>query len=269
MRLFSGRSAFPPYTEFETYPSILYTDAGKTAYNGVITWKEGDVQAPGLKVVNGGDVDGSNCLMTTGYNPVDFSDKQCSDDLKFSKRWKVKAYHNDVVDVQFTVADGPKTVYRSLQKITDGTEVPWEGFRAELGFIVNGQFVQSTSGDGLGISDIRGKYFTSTTSYQQKEDTLSALFAHGLAGAPDKYHPEAGYFDPTSRMEYEFLATEDSLQTGALSSNYTDVNGPWNYAEGVPFAYFYDDDQDPNTDNILMANCEGPYTVLIAPVIKQ
>ena len=38
--------------------------------------------------------------------------------------------------------------------------------------------------------------------------------------------------------------------------------GPWNNTDGVPYAYFYDDDMDPNTDNLLMANCEGPYTVI-------
>ena len=153
-----------PYTPYVTYPSYLFTDATKTDFNGVITWKESDVQAPGLQIINGDDVDGSNCLMTTGWNPEDFSAKMCTDPLKSSKRWKIKAYHNGVIDVQFNVADGPQTIYRSFQKITDGTDVKWEGFRAELGFMVNGQFVQSTSNDGLGLSDTRGKYFTSTTS---------------------------------------------------------------------------------------------------------
>ena len=53
-----------------------------TEYHGVITWKETDVQAPGMKVVNGDDVDGSNCIMCTGFNPEDFSDKMCTDPLK-------------------------------------------------------------------------------------------------------------------------------------------------------------------------------------------
>lgn len=250
-----------PYTAYETYPSYLFNDAAKTGFNGVITWKESDVQAPGMQIINGDDVDGSNCIMTTGWNPEDFSDKMCTDPLKSSKRWKIKAYYNGVIDVQFNVADGPQTIYRSFQKITDGTDVKWEGFRAEVGFMVNGQFVQSTSDDGLGFSDTRGKYFSSTTSYQQKDDTLSAMFAQGLAGAPDKYHPDPGYFDPAIRYTFELLATEDSLQTGAQSSNYTDLFGPWNNADDVPFAYYYDDDNDPNTDNVLMANCDGTFII--------
>jgi len=251
-----------PYVPYVTYPSTLFTDATKTATNGVITWKESDVQAPGLQVVNGDDVDGSNCLMTTGYNPEDLTPKQCSDDLKSSKRWKVKAYQNGIIDVTFTVADGPKTSYRSYQKITDGTDVPWSGFRAELGFMVNGNFVPSVAGDGLGLSNDKGTYLVSTSSAVQKDLVLSANFAQGLAGPADKYHPEPGYFDPYTRFDFEYFASEDEMHTGVQSSNYTDLFGPWNNSTGVPYGYFYDDDNDPNTDNILMANCVGDYIVL-------
>lgn len=251
-----------PYTEYVTYPSYLYTSTAKTDYNGVITWKETDVQAPGMKVVNGDDVDGSNCIMTTGWNPYDFSDKQCTDDLKSSKRWKIKAYENDVIDVYFSAVTGNTTIYRSLQKLTDGTTVPWDGFRAELGFMVNGSFVKSAGGDGLGFSNTRGAYFTKlTSSYLQKEDTLSALFAQGLAGPVDKYHPTTGYFDPTTRFSYELYATEDEIHTGAISSNYSALFGPWMNSPSVPFGYFYDDDGDVNTDNLLMANCQGTFVV--------
>ncbi len=251
-----------PYTEYVTYPSYLFTDTNKTDYNGVITWKEGDVQAPGMKVVTGDDVDGSNCIMTTGYNPYDFSTKMCTDPLKSSKRWKVKGYESDVIDVYFSVTAGNTTIYRSLQKLTDGTLVPWDGFRAELGFMVNGEFVQSSTGDGLGYSNTRGAYFTKlTSSYTQKEDTLSALFAQGLAGPTDKNHPTTGYFDPTSRFSYELNATEDEIYTGAISSNYSSLFGAWMNASSVPFGYFFDDDGDINTDNLLMANCQGTFVV--------
>ncbi len=252
----------PPYDTFSTYASYLYTDANKSDYNGAITWKESDVLAPGMKAVNGDDVDGSNCIMTTGYNPEDGTDKQCTDPLKSSKRWKVKAYYNDVIDVYFDVADGPESTYRSLQKITDGTNIPWEGFRAELGFMVGGQFVKSSANDGLGFSNTRGAYFTKlVSSFTQKEDTLSALFAQGLAGPVDKYHPEPGYFDPETRFSFEFFATEDEIHTGQLSSNYAGLFGPWNNSGGVPFGYFYDDDGDVNTDNTLMANCQGTFVI--------
>jgi len=251
----------PPYTEYVTYPSYLFTDTTKADYHGVITWKETDVQAPGMKVINADDVDGSKCIMTTGYNPYDFSTKMCTDPLKSSKRWKVKAYENDVVDVYFSVADGDTSIYRSLQKITDGTDVQWDGFRAELGFMVNGQFVKSTVGDGLGFSDTLGGYFTSTTSYQEKEDTLSALYAQGLAGPADKYHPTTGYYDPNTRFSFEMFATEDEIHTGEISDNYAAMFGAWMNSSSVPYGYYFDDDGDVNTDNLLMANCQGSFIV--------
>ncbi|SHI60453.1 hypothetical protein SAMN02745165_00530 [Malonomonas rubra DSM 5091] len=250
-----------PYTEYETYGTAIYNADGLS--NGVMIWKESDVQNPGMKVVHNDDVDGSNCLMVTGYNPYDLSDKQCSDDLKSSKRWKIKHYTNGNIDVKLNVTPGStKTVYRSYQKITDGTDVKWAGFTAQLGYMDGGTFVPSTAGDGLGFVDRKNNFITSTSSAVQPDVVLSANFAQGLAGPADKYHPEPGYFDPFARFVFELNATEDSLATGAQSTNYTDLVGPWNNTDSVPFAYFYDDDQDPNTDNLLMANCEGPYTVI-------
>ena len=251
-----------PYVPYAVYGTAIYNADGTS--NGVMIWKESDVQNPGMKVVNGDDVDGSNCLMVTGYNPLDLSDKQCTDDLKTSKRWKVKHYQNDIIDVKLNVTAGPKSVYRAYQKITDGTDTKWSGFTAQLGYMNGGVFVPSTSGDGLGFVDRKNNFITSTSSAVQPDVVLSANFAQGLAGPADKYHPEPGYFDPYARFLFELLATEDTLATGAQSSNYTDLFGPWNNSSGVPYAYFYDDDADPNTDNLLMANCVGPFTVINA-----
>lgn len=245
-----------PYVDFTTYYSTIYTDASMTTSNGVVAWKHGDVQPDGLKVVNGDDVDGSNCLMTTGYNPYDLSDKQCTDPLQSSKRIKLKNTVNAPVDVNLSVVDGPTSIYRMLQKLTDATDVRWSGFDIKLGFTVNGEFVASTAGDGLGFSDTRGSYFTRpTTTYSSKEDTLSALYAQGLAGPADKYHPETGYFNITDRFSFGMIATEDTIVSDGISATYSDVFGEWNNSSGVPIAILWDDDGNINTDNILMANC--------------
>jgi hypothetical protein len=245
-----------PYTDASTYYSTIYNTDGSS--NGVISWKHGDVQPPGLKVINIDDVDGSNCLMTTGYNPYDLSDKQCTDPLQSSKRFKLRSTLNAPLDVTYDVAAGATSIYRVLQKWTDGTDLPWSAFTIELGSMVSGEFIPSTVGDGLGFSDTRGKYFVSTTSYQNKEDTLSALFADGLAGPVDKYHPEPGYFNVDTRMAFGLLAIEDKIISDGVSASYSDVFGEWINASAVPIAVFYDDDGDLGTDNILMANCAEP-----------
>lgn len=252
----------PPYTEFVKYRSTLYTNTAKTATNGYVGWEESDVKAPGMKVVNKDDVTGLRCIMTTGYNPYDFSDKMCSDPLQSSKRWKVSGTNGQPIDVYFTVAtDTLTTYYNSMQKLTDNDIRKWKGFKAQLGFMVNGVFTPSKSLDGLGFSTNKGKYFTTTTSALQSAETLSALFAQGLAGAADANHPETGYFDPINRMGYFLNATEDTIDSGLITSNYYALFGDWNNLSGVPYAYYYDDDANPNTDNVLMANCDGTFTV--------
>lgn len=252
----------PPYTEFVTYSSTLYTSPLKTATNGAITWKETDVKAPGMKIVNKDDVTGTKCIMTTGYNPLDYSDKMCSDPLQSSKRWKVKGTNGQPIDVYFNVAtDKLTSIYNSMQKLTDGDVKKWKGFKAQLGFMVNGVFTPSKSLDGLGFSGKTGKFFTTTTSAQQSAEVLSAVFAQGLAGPADANHPATGYFDPTNRMSYALNATEDTIDSTLITSNYYALFGDWNNLSGVPWAYFFDDDNNINTDNTLMANCDGNFVV--------
>ena len=252
----------PPYVEFTKYRSTLYTNFLKTATNGFVGWEESDVKAPGMKVVNKDDVTGLRCIMTTGYNPYDFTDKMCSDPLQSSKRWKVSGTNGQPIDVYFTVAtDTLTTYYNSMQKLTDADVRKWKGFKAQLGFIVNGVFTPSKSLDGLGFSTNKGKYFTTTTSALQSAETLSALYAQGLAGPADANHPETGYFDPKYRMGYFLNATEDTIDSGLITSNYYALFGDWNNLASVPYGYYYDEDANPNTDNTLMANCDGTFVV--------
>jgi hypothetical protein len=245
-----------PYSVATTYYSTILTPVDVT--NGAVAFKYGDVQPPGLKVVNGDPGDVANCIMTTGYNPgfPPFEvDKSCNDPLQFSKRFKLTSKANGPLDVDYHVVDGVKTSYKILQKWTDATDKRWNALTVELGFTVNGEFVPSTSGDGLGFSDTRGKYFTTTTSYQAKADVLSTLFAQGLAGPADKYHPETGYFDIEERMSYGVIATEDIMTSDGISANYLAIFGEWVNSSAAPIAIFYDDDGDIGTDNLLIANC--------------
>ena len=252
----------PPYIEWNTYYSTIYSNTAKTDTNGVISWKETDVKAPGMKIVNSDDVTGLKCIMTTGYNPYDFSDKMCSDPLQSSKRWKVKGTNGQPIDVYFTTAiDTNTSIYNSMQKLTDGEVRKWKGFRAELGFMVNGVFTKSKSLDGLGFSDKKGKFFTTTSSAVQSAEVLSAVFAQGLAGPADANHPATGYFDPLYRFSYLLNATEDTLDTGLITSNYFALFGDWNNLASVPWAYYYDNDDNINTDNTLMASCDGTFVV--------
>lgn len=252
-----------PHTEGQLYRSTLYTDSDKTLSNGFIGWEESDVQAPGMKVVNGDDQDGSNCIMTAGYNSEDGTDKQCSDPLKSSKRFKLKGELNAPMEITFDVAAGTSGPYKVLHKYSNYTALPWDEFTIELGFtLANGSFVKSTANDGIGFSDSQGNLFTvPVTSYQSKSDVLSGFFSQGLAGPADKHHPDTGYFDIKTRMSYSLIATEDEIVSAGISANYLNLFGPWNSIYDVPSAYFWDDDNDPATDDLLMANCKGEFVV--------
>ncbi|SHJ29262.1 hypothetical protein SAMN02745165_02005 [Malonomonas rubra DSM 5091] len=252
-----------PYAVEELYQSTLFTDSSKTDSNGFIGWEESDVQAPGMKVVTD-DVTGSSCIMTSGYNPelgVDVT-KQCEDGLKSSKRFKLKGTVSGApMDIIFDVADGADTAYKVLHKLSDYVDSEdWAGFTLQLGFTVDGQFVSSTANDGLGFSDSNGNVFLGTVSSNDiKAEVLSGYFSQGLAGPIDKWHPESGYFDTTTRMGYELTATEDSIVTGATIGKYEELFGPWNTIYDIPTAILWDDDSDPSTDDLLMANCAGTF----------
>jgi hypothetical protein len=246
---------------FEIYDSTVFTDSSKTVSYGAVYWKESDNQAPGMQVVNDDFRTGENCIMATGFLTETGDNKTCSDPFQESKRWKVRAYENEPVDIYFSVTnDSTSQTYRSMQKLTNATSGRLQEFTMELGFMSNGVFLPSTPGDGLGFSERRGRFFEGTVTYDpSKPDVLSAFFPHDIAGAPDENHPDSGYFYPEERMYIDLEATEDKITSTGISQNHLDILGEWYNAGAVPVALFYDDDNDPFTDNELMAHCEWDY----------
>ncbi len=267
-----------PYLPYTTYSSVITNADGVS--NGKVNWKEGNVKAPGLQVNETvattytrkgvARTTEVKCLMTTGYNelyyvadaPSTWIEKECTDDLKTSKRAKVMNTVTAPLELDFNVVYGPTNTYKMEQKLTDGTPADlWESYTIELGTRdANGNFVASTSGDGLGFSTDKGAIFTSTVSTDNVLPLiLSANFAQGLAGPADYYHPEPGYFNPEERMTFSMTADEDILTSTGISTTYSDVFGSWLNSAGAPIAIFHDDDNDINSDNVLMGNCaEGP-----------
>jgi len=250
-----------PYVEFDSYYSTIYSANGSMEAVGGITWKERDTQAPGLSVVTNDDQDGSNCIMSSGYNPFDGSTKQCSDPFLSSKRFKLYSTDNQPLYLKFNVTASDDNTYRILQKYSDYSPTRWEDFTIELGFLLaDGTFVASTSNDGLSFSDSKGNTYTQPISASNVRDRdLSALFSHGLFGAPDKNHPESGYFNPNVRAMFAMTVAEDIITSQGISTSYSDIFGSWLNEESLPTGIFWDDDNDPVTDNVLMANCDGDY----------
>ncbi len=249
----------PPYEFEEVYDSILFTDSSKTTTYGAIYWKEADgVQAPGMQIVNNDVLTGDNCIMTFGYNLKTGAAKTCSDEFQSSKRWKVKTTDNKPVDVYFSVNDDrTRQTYRSIQKLSNATAGRLKGFTMELGFMVNGEFVPATDGDGLGFSTRSGRLFTGTvTSTPDENSVLAALFPFDLAGAPDQWRDTPGYFITDERMYIGLEATQNKITSTGISQNHLDILGDWHNAAGVPVAMFFD---DGTAHAELMAHCEWSY----------
>jgi hypothetical protein len=254
-----------PYEMYSSYVSPVY-DFNMTEATGGMSWKERDTQFPGLSVVTGDDTDGTNCIMSAGYNPHDLSLKQCSDPWQSSKRFKsVMSKSGDGMVLKFNVDnDGTTKTYRMLQKLSNWTGGEVTDFTIELGFVdANGNFTSSTAGDGLGLSDQDGIVWSEPISKDQVlQKDMAALMAHGLFGAPDKHHTEPGYFNPYVRGEFDLVAEEDQIVSNGLSSAHTDLFGQWKAAPITITGMYWDHDELYYTDNILMANCFGTFDEL-------
>lgn len=254
------------YVPEETYTSTVYTDTSLTTTHGAVIWVESDVQRPGMKVVNNDDVDGSHCIMTAGFNPVDGTTKQCTDPFQTSKRFKETAtVANSSVDLVFDVS-GTADIrnYRVFHKYINaiaGTRIG--GFTVQLGFGTGGNFVPSAAGDGLGFATSLGVVYDPvmpTTSDSVDVLDLDAVFAFGLFGDADTIPNQTtdGYFDPTQRAYFLLSAVEDSISSvGTPTANYYNLFNNWLAKNQVPYGYFYDEDGDPLTDATLIANWNG------------
>jgi hypothetical protein len=256
------KTDLPPYTPYETYSSVIFTDAGLTNSFGQVVWKESDTQAPGIKVVNGDDKDGTNCVMVSGYNPLDGSIKMCSDDLKTSKRFKLHMDDPDQpIDLTFDVAPSTTKFYRLLEKFSNYTTLRSGGYTILLGFLdPNGVFTASKALDGLGFSTSKGVVYTKAVkSSDAKAVDLSAYFPEGLWGPVDKYHPEPGYFNPLLRAGFTMTATEDQIVSTGIYATYSSLFGDWLPVASVKWGMYWDADQDPFTDNVLVGNCNGTF----------
>jgi len=258
----------PPHIPGEVYNSFVYTDDSKTETNGGIVWVESDVQAPGMKVVTDGDGNQGpvSCIMTAGVNPVDGTTKQCNDPFQTSKRFKrVSRNVNGSVDLVFDITPGDPIdpVYRIFEKYENLTGGRIAGFSIQLGTGTGGAFIASTAGDGLTFTDRDGGTIPAVNDGGAEGINLDALFAFGLFGdeATSDEHTVDGYYDPFNRARFFLSAGEDAIVSTSISTNiaglYGGTVGSWLSKNQAPFAFFFDDDADPTTDPIAVADWDG------------
>jgi hypothetical protein len=236
-----------PYADGETYFSTIYDrdvsgGIGGAETNGRIAFEPPDGEAPGLKVVNDGpdlneNRDFNDCIMAAGGTT-------CESGFQSGKRFKQHVTDTGAVDLVFNVEPSEGTTeYRVFQKVSNYTGGQLSGMEMQLGYGIGDSFQPSSEGDGLGFVT------------EGSEIREGAFFPFGLFGDADEHphHTLSGFFDTESRAGYDLAFNEDSLVTGDMYGMYDDFFGDWLANGQVPDGYFWDHDDDPATEDILMA----------------
>lgn len=250
----------------EIVSSIVYTSLAKTDTYGGVLWEEGNVESPGMKVVTDGDGDES-CIMTSGFNPEDNTDKQCNDPRQTSKRAKV--YTNDLegpVDLVFNVSTAIPidSTYRFFLKYENLSPSRIESFTIQLGKGIGDEFVPSVADDGIAFATRDGTEILEQANIDSYSDnSLGVVFAFGLFGnASESWHSTDGYYDPTKRGRFNMtVESEDVIKAFPVTDNIADLyNGAmksWINKGIAPQGYAYDNDGDPETEAVLVADFDA------------
>jgi hypothetical protein len=227
-------------------PDANALSSGRIGFDGAETF------SPGLKVVNdaapsvppsSGDV--FNCIMAS-------SAAGCNSERQSGKRFKLDRTGLGAIDLVFTMnpngtfeTEGNDGLYKVFQKFGNATGGSLPGFTVGLGTGIGAGFQSSTAGDGLRFVD-----FGATPNNSQ----FSSLFANGLFGPIDEAHALNGYFD-LNRAGYDLQLTgEDSFASTGMFGTYATLFGDLLSYTQVPDGFFYDNDGNANTDNVLLAH---------------
>ena len=257
--------AVGPFIPGKEYNNVVYQDNFKNFVRGGVVWTQSDVRSPGIKIVNGDDINSSNCIIAAGINPFDDSAKQCSDRVGSNKSFVLRAdvVDNKGADLVFNVSASTKTsTYQVYQILTNNSLRRIDKFRIRLGFGVGGGFAMSSSGDQLAFALANGTPMNATYYVADpfEPDNLSGMFPFYLFGnnKKDTQYLSSGFFDDTAKAGFVTMkGKEDELQFNTLSTNYTGIFGRWLSLAEVPYGYFYDDDDNKNTQDLVVGYWDG------------
>ncbi|MEN8147224.1 MAG: choice-of-anchor F family protein [Campylobacterota bacterium] len=231
----------------------------------------------------------ASCIMTTSFvdlveddgegmlDEVTPTETLCWSPFQTHKRFKLNMLptmidtaaageYGEGVNLSFNVeADADTWRYMILQKVNNYTGKRLDGYKVEVGFLdVDGNFTTaSAAGADIRLSIGTGEGTDGANIWEENE---LATFSHGLFGPADGDHfLTDGFFDKKAAGFTVVLAdTNDTItSTGTLGSNYVSLPvplgavdgqfGSWLTEEWAPHGIFWDDDNDPLTDAMLMA----------------
>lgn len=243
----------PP--DFETGESVVFDRdpaAPGAVTNGKITFTPPEAVSPGIKVVNGTfELGGpapkpitSGCLMTS-------SSATCDSPFQSGKRIKQQMTGTGPMDLVFNVDQqgvqpADSVGYQVFHRLINNTGQALVGFDISLGTGIGDGFTASTAGDGLGFSpDFR---------FGPTAGNATSQFPFGLFGdaATAQNFDLDGFFAP-ERTGFNMNFSEDKLSSAGYFGPYKTQFGDWQTQASVPDGGFWDNDNDPTTDDLLMA----------------
>lgn len=215
---------------------------------GLISFDGEEGFNPGMEVVNDAapgvppsPSDAFNCLMAVAVT-------SCNGDFQDGKRFKLNRTGFGPVDVVLDhdsngtyTTPGNDGTYRAFMKYANLTGERLFRFDLLLGTGVGEGYVPSSLADALLFVDF---------GPAPTNNELSALFPNGLFGTGTL----PGYFS-TQRAGFELVRVdEDRIEATGQFGPYAELFGDWMPLSEVPDGYFYDDDGNPDSDNILIAH---------------
>jgi len=279
------------YSEMDetmSFESIISTGGEP---RGLLHGKNWPVGEPsGIKIING-DPDThngkpGNCIMTTSYlsadknggvdgllNTDDPATTTCSSPFQSHKRFKINMMPIAVdgiangaiakpIDLVFNLsADGDTTSaqrYQVFQKINNYTGKRLDGYTIEV--LKSDETPDGNLTLSIGIGEYEGK--TVRDNIWDPEDM--ANFSHGLWGPetfeePDPHFPTDGFFDSTragfvvDQSGPNMLVGGPTTLDAVAANNYDNLFGLWLPSKWAPLGIFWDHDENPLTDAVLMA----------------
>ncbi|WP_373054214.1 choice-of-anchor F family protein [Thioalkalivibrio sp.] len=236
----------------------VYQDPGTNAdTNGFIDY--GDSRYPGIEVYQEAFDSGSTTFAGCVMAALDeAAGDNCDAPPDSSKRIKLNATAAtsasatsiplaslptaDGIDLVFNTAniDTTENLYRWFGKLGNQTGGRLTGFRLDIGTGVGDSFTYLSIGDGLGVAEISGPF---------------GNFPGGLFGGSKT--SDTPFF---SDQDADFIPTasdEDSIVASTVPATYAATFGNWLPLKWVPLAWFFDDDGNPATDDIIQAWFDG------------
>jgi len=226
--------------------TTLYTNtipSGTT--NGRLVWDPTEATSPGISVDNdtppNSPPGATGCILAGGAT--------CDDPRQSGKRYKLQATAAGPIDLVFDIdpnyapVDG---IYRIFGKIINAMPASMSGYTLELGTGVGSSFTRFTGTEGI--------TFYTPLNDPPKEFELASVFPAGLfspAGTPAG--SGEGFFS-ADRSGFDLLYAPTVIQTNGIYGDYATFFGDALLTgSAVPDGYFFDDDSDPLTDDILQA----------------